>query len=180
MKVRSTTSTVTLALAVLLALPAAAAPVPADSDMAVSVNLGLADAFDSDLEDLERVLTGTFEFYTAPRISWRGLVGVTSFEADVPGRPDVDVKFVNANVVYNWEKGKFHPFVTGGVGHYDRDASFSFPGRSGSDFGVNAGGGVDWYFGPRWGLKFEGALHELSGDGPDSFFLATAGVKFWF
>ena len=165
------------------ATPAAhqASQAPKEGDMAVSGNLGFASAFDNNFGDIEPVFTGTFEYYTTPRISWRGLLGFTSFNADSPSSAEVDFTFLNANFSYNWEGGSVHPFVTGGVGLYSKDASPSLPsGADGTEFGLNVGGGLDWFLGAHWGLKFEGTVHGLAGDEPDSFFLGTAGFKWWF
>lgn len=154
---------------------------PKTGDMAVSGNLGFANAFDDNFDGLEPVFTGTFEYYTSPRVSWRGLLGFVSFDADFPPGADVNYKFVNGNVVYNWEQGWVHPFVTGGVGLYSKDASGSLPPNSDdTEIGLNVGGGIDWFVHERFAIKFEGALHGLTGEEPDSFFLGTAGVKWWF
>jgi hypothetical protein len=168
-------------LALTLALPVAAASTPEKGDMAVSFNVGLANAFDSDFDKVEPVLTGTYEYYTSPRFSWRGLLGVTTFDANLPGDPSLDVTFVNANVVYNWEGGRIHPYVTGGVGFYDKSGSSNLPSLFDERvFGVNAGGGINWFLGSRWGLKFEGTLHGVSGESPNTIFIGTAGAMFWF
>jgi len=45
---------------------------------------------------------------------------------------------------------------------------------------VNGGGGIDWFLGPRWALKFEGTLHAVTGEDPNTIFIGTAGAKFWF
>jgi opacity protein-like surface antigen len=109
------------------------------------------------------------------------LLGFTSFEADSPSDAEVDFTFLNGNVSYNWEGGWVHPFVTGGIGIYSKDASSSLPpDADGTEFGLNAGGGLDWFLGARWALKFEGTFHGLAGDEPDSFFLGTVGFKWWF
>jgi len=165
-----------------IVLPASeASTAPLKGDMAVSFNAGLANALDDDFEDVEPVLTGTFEYYTTPRFSWRGLLGIMSFDADLPGNPSVDFTFVNANVVYNWEGGRIHPYVTGGVGLYDKSASSGLPPDSDeTTFGVNGGGGIDWFLGARWALKFEGTFHGLTGEDPSTILLGTAGVQFWF
>lgn len=102
-----------------------------------------------------------------------------------PGTPpSVDVTFIDANVVYNWDSGRVRPYVTGGVGAYQKNASSS----SASDFisefdeitfGVN-GGGLDWHLGERWALKFEAVLHALTGEDPQTILIGTAGFKFWF
>ena len=158
-----------------------ASQAPKAGDMAVSGNLGFASAFDSNFEGIEPVFTGTFEYYSTPRVSWRGLLGFTSFEADSPSDAEVDFTFLNGNVSYNWEGGSLHPFVTGGIGLYSKDASSSLPpDTDGTEFGLNAGGGLDWFLGERWALKFEGTFHGLAGDEPDSFFLGTVGFKWWF
>ena len=173
-------------LLILGSFAAPAATNPTGGDMALSFNAGLANAFDDTFEDVETVFTGTFEYYTSPRVSWRGLLGTMSFDADPPfpgDRLSVDATFVNANVVYNWEGGKIHPFITGGVGAYQKDVSSNLPNSSRFDettFGLNGGGGVDWYLGERWALKFEGVLHALTGEDPKTILVGTAGFKFWF
>lgn len=165
-------------IATLAATPSTA---PKVGDMAVSFNAGFDFALDDDFEGGELVFTGTFEYYTTPRVSWRGLLGTTSFEGDFPGNPSLDFTFFNANYVYNWERGKFHPFLTGGIGLYQKDGSSSLPSEfDESVFGLNGGGGVDWFLGPRWGLKFEGTLHVLTGENPNTILLGTGGVMFWF
>jgi hypothetical protein len=154
---------------------------PKAGDMAVSGNFGFANAFNDNFGGIEPVFTGTFEYYTSPRVSWRGLLGFTSFDADSPSSAEVDFTFLNANFSYNWEGGWVHPFVTGGVGLYSKDASSSLPSNAGgTEFGLNVGGGLDWFMGAHWALKFEGTFHGLAGEEPDSFLLGTAGVKWWF
>ena len=154
---------------------------PKEGDMAVSGNLGLAGAFDSNFDEREALFTGTFEYYTSPRVSWRGLLGFTSFDADEPRDASIDYTFVNANVLYNWEGGWVHPYITGGVGTYTKDASTGLPRHSDdTEVGANGGGGIDWFVHQRFAIKFEGTFHVLTGEEPKSFFLATAGVKFWF
>jgi opacity protein-like surface antigen len=154
---------------------------PKEGDMAVSANLGFSTTFEDDFEGVEPLLTGTFEYYTTPRVSWRGLLGSTSFDADDPSDAEVEITFFNANVSYNWEQGKVHPYVTGGLGFYTKDASGPLPPDADDDeFGLNFGGGVDWFLGARWALKFEGTFHVLGGEEPDTFILGTVGVKWWF
>jgi hypothetical protein len=154
---------------------------PKEGDMAVSANLGFSSAFDDNFEGVEPLVTGTFEYYSTPRVSWRGLLGFTSFDADNPSDAEVEFTFFNGNVSYNWEYGWVHPYITGGVGFYTKDASASLPPDADDDeLGLNFGGGVDWFMGARWALKFEGTLHVLGGDAPDDFILGSVGVKWWF
>jgi hypothetical protein len=168
-------------LAPIVALAATPSTAPKTGDMAVSGNLGFAAPLDGPFDGVEPAITGTFEYYTDPRISWRGLIGFTSFDADLPGDPNVDATFLNASFVYNWERGKIHPFATAGMGVYSKNGSSGLPPDFDETvFGINAGGGVDWFLGPRWGLKFEGSMHALTGEDPNVFFLATAGFMWWF
>ena len=160
---------------------AATSTAPKEGDMAVSFNAGLANAFDDDFDDVEPVFTGSFEYYSTPRISWRGLLGITSFDTDLSGDASLDFTFLDANILYNWEGGRIHPYVTGGVGLYQKDGSSDLPSQFDETvFGLNGGGGLDWFLGSRWALEFEGTLHGLTGENPNTLVLGTAGVKFWF
>ncbi len=174
-------STVFVILVPIVSLAATPSTAPKTDDMAVSGNLGFAVPFDGPFDSLEPAITGTFEYYTTPRISWRGLAGYTSFNGTGPGDPKVSSTFLNANFVYNWEHGSIHPFATAGIGVYSNSASSSLPPEFDETvFGVNGGGGIDWFLGKRWGLKFEGSLHGLTGEDPNTFFLGTVGFMFWF
>jgi hypothetical protein len=80
-----------------------------------------------------------------------------------------------------WERGQVHPYVTGGIGLSDKSASSGLPSRfDDRGFGVNAGGGLNWFVGAPWGLKFEGTIHAMSGETPDALCIGTAGAMFWF
>jgi len=153
---------------------------PKSGDMAVSASLGFARAFDSDFDGIEAVFDGSFEYHTSDRISWRGMLGTTSFDADgFPG--EVDVNFFNANFIWSWHSENLRPYVTGGIGLYDVDLDVpGFNGNGDVEIGLNGGGGVDIYFNPHWAIEIEGLFHGFSGDGPDTFFAATAGAKFKF
>lgn len=178
---------VSLLVLILSAMPALAqtqttSTAPLQGDMAVSANLGFSHAFDDPFDGVEPVLTGTFEYFTTPRISWRGLLGITSFEAeDAPGDVSIDSTFFNANFVYNWERGKIHPYATAGIGLYDQSPSDDLPDDfDETAFGANGGGGLYWFLGARWALKFEGTFHLLTGEEPDTVLMGTAGAIFWF
>ena len=174
-------SALLLMLSPIASLASTPSTAPVKGDMAMSGNVGFARAFDNDFKDFEPILTGTFEYYSTPRVSWRGLLGVTSFDADLPGSASVDIVFVNANIVYNWEHGRIHPYVTGGIGVYQKNGSSDLPSEFDETvFGLNGGGGIDWFLGSRWGLKFEGILHGLTGENPNTALLGTAGFMFWF
>jgi hypothetical protein len=47
-------------------------------------------------------------------------------------------------------------------------------------FGGNGGGAIDCLPGTRWVLEFEGHLHSLTVEKPNTAITATAGFTFWF
>jgi len=91
---------------------------------------------------------GNIEGYVTPRVSIRGQIGAASW--DVIGRNfsgSITPLYADGNVVYNWEGGAIHPYVTGGVGIYHYRASESATqDRSDTKPGVNLGGGVEFFF----------------------------------
>jgi opacity protein-like surface antigen len=93
-------------------------------------------------------LTGNIEGYVTPRVSIRGQLGGAS--TDIVGRNfsgRVNPLFATGNVVYNWEGGLLHPFVTGGIGMYRFRADESgAPKRSDTKAGFNLGGGIEYFF----------------------------------
>jgi opacity protein-like surface antigen len=92
-------------------------------------------------------LTGNVEGYVTPRVSVRGQLGGAS--TDIIGRNfsgTVSPLFVTGNVVYNWEGGMLHPFVTGGLGMYRFTADEAgAPKRSDTKAGFNLGGGIEYF-----------------------------------
>ncbi|HKY31050.1 MAG TPA: outer membrane beta-barrel protein [Candidatus Polarisedimenticolia bacterium] len=169
-------------LAVAVAVPSAALAQSGQGDISVSGNLGFANAFDEDFDGLEAFFNGTFEFHTSDEIAWRGMLGRAKFDGrvdDVGG--EVKVILVNANIVRYWE-GDVTPFLTGGVGLYNRDhdGPFFLDDDGDLEFGINGGGGVDFPLEDGWAIKVEGLFHGITGDEPDVFFTATGGVKYTF
>ena len=150
-------------------------PAPAEGDIAVGGSLGFSNAFDSDFDGTEPIFSGTFEYWLRDRIALRGMLGFTEFEG--PNDFDVEVTIINGNILYSWNKGLWHPYVTGGVGLYDVDPDF---GSDDLEIGLNFGGGFFYSFDPSWAVTAEGLFHGSSGDGPDSFFTGTGGIKYFF
>ena len=151
-------------------------------DMAVSGNIGIANAIDDDFEGIEPFFNGTFEYYISDALSFRGMLGFTSFDVtDGPG--DVDLTMFAGNVVYYFDKDNVQPFVTGGLGFYNLDFSGLPAGVDVDDdteFAINGGGGLDIGLDDHWAIKIEGLFHGISGDGPDQAFTLTGGAKFRF
>lgn len=153
---------------------------PRDGDMAVAGNIGFARASDNDFDDFEILFNGSYEYYLDESLFLRGLIGFTEFEPDdVPGGGDVELLYVNANIAYAWTFDRAAPFVTGGIGFYDKDAP-SDVFDDDIEFGLNVGGGVDIGIGNDWAIRFEGTFHGYSGGDPDSFGTGTIGAKWTF
>ncbi len=89
------------------------------------------------------------------------------------------------DINYNWEGGRWHPFVGTGVGAYFlQQKSDGRPfGDQETKFGFNVGGGAEYFFGPRLALKGEGRYHIIenaaSGLDPSGLSLSI-GLKRYF
>ena len=168
-----------LALALTLAvLPAAAAgdgPVHGKGTWAAGGDLGFSEPIGAEEVDTSLVIGGYGEYFQTSQLSYRGMLSFLSF--DGPGKFGVDVVPITGNVVFQWEGKSVFPFVTGGIGLY-----FYRPdiGDSDLEFGVNFGGGANFFFTKTVALKLEGLFHGTTGKEPDSFFAGTAGVRFLF
>lgn len=137
-------------------------PVPDTGMWAVGGSIGAAGPADDSL-DTGFQLVGNAERYFTPRVSIRGQLGASWF--DVKNRHftgTVTPLFVDGNVVYNWEGGAFHPFVTGGIGMYRFHSSY--PGtqdRNDTNFGVNVGGGMEFFLNRYATLTTELDYHKV-------------------
>src|SRR5688500_1552844 len=106
-----------IVLAALLVVPASARAqtrVPDSQSMAVGIDAGIL--FPGDHLEPGPLVNGLWEYYFTPRAGIRTTLGWAnpSFE-----REDEDsqrqIKLA-LDLLYNWEYGKVHPFVTGGGG----------------------------------------------------------------
>ncbi|HUC74730.1 MAG TPA: outer membrane beta-barrel protein [Vicinamibacterales bacterium] len=107
-------------------------------------------------------LTGNIERYLTPRVSIRGQVGAAWW--DITGRTftgTVTPVFFDGNLVYNWEGGAVHPYVTGGVGVYHFHASEAALGGSDTKPGVDLGGGIEFFFHRHATMTGELTYHKI-------------------
>jgi opacity protein-like surface antigen len=89
------------------------------------------------------------------------------------------------DVNYNWERGKWHPFVGAGAGAYFlrfKDNGEAI-GDTETKAGFNVGGGMEYFTGRTVALKGEARYHVIgntrSGLDPSGF-VVTAGLKkYW-
>jgi hypothetical protein len=131
------------------------------------------------------VLNALYEYYVTPRVSLRTGVGW----ADPPFKSETSDSLrqipLRADVNYNWEGGKWHPFVGAGVGAYFvqfKDNGQPF-GDSETKFGVNVGGGLEYFTGRTVSVKSEARYHAIqsvrTGQDPSGLAL-TVGLKKYF
>ena len=160
------TAFVAIAVGVVMAIgvtPAAAQQRVPDAGMwAVGASAGASGPADASLQrGFEGA--GNIEGYMTPRVSIRGQVGATSW--DVVGRNfsgTITPIFADANLVYNWEGGVVHPYVTGGVGIYHYHGSESATqDRSDTKPGVDVGGGLEYFFTRHTTITGELLYHKV-------------------
>lgn len=165
----------TLLLAALVAAPAAAqtAPlmsvVPDNGTVAVGASLGLAvpgeDAFKTGWS------LGVYgERYFSPRLALRAqLTGtwwdISGFQDDGDASP----VSVTGNIVYNWQRGRFRPYGTGGFGIYKFRFTEDDFDSSETQLGLNVGGGAEFALRDRHVITGELLIHSVAGSA-DSLF----------
>ena len=137
-------------------------PVPDTGMWAIGGSLGGASPSDPSLAGgLE--LAGNIERYLTPRISIRGQLG--GEWSDIVGRGftgTVSTMFVDGNVVYNWERGVWHPYATGGIGVYRyRSSEGLAPAAADTSLGVNIGGGIEYFLNRRVTVTGEILFHDV-------------------
>jgi opacity protein-like surface antigen len=176
-----------LALAVIAAAPVAASAQersPHAGSTAVGIDVGFLVPSDDQLDKTMNV-GALFEYYLTPRVSLRTGFGIADSEfqnneinslRQVPLRMDLN---------YNWEGGRWHPFVGTGVGAYFLQQKTD--GRPFGDqetkFGFNLGGGAEYFLGRRLAIKGEGRYHfiENASNGLDPSGLSlSVGLKRYF
>lgn len=186
---RYLTILLTLGLFTLAETPAFAQPRVPDAGMgAIGGWIGATVPRDASLDNgLE--IGGTVEGYLTPRVSVRGQVGAAWW--DITGRGftgTVKPLFFTGNLVYNWERGIWHPYVTAGIGGYRFKTTIN-PSLDGSDtkVGVNLGGGIEYFFTRRSTITGELLFHKVDGFnapvttfGNGSFWSFAVGAKHYF
>lgn len=167
-------------------LMVAALPCPARSprtgDLAFSFTAGAAAAPAADEFRDRAVASISHETYWSAASALRGTVGFLDLAARPgSGRGDVSALYLTANVSRNWLRGPVFPYVTGGVGLYAVE-EISGPGRDRDDLevGVNGGLGVEFRLRDDLGLRLQGLLHALTGDGPSTVAVGSLGLTFYY
>jgi hypothetical protein len=134
-------------------------------------------------------VAGSVEGYLTPRVSVRGQLGGAWW--DITGRHftgTVKPLYLDGNLVYNWEGGALHPYITAGVGMYSyRSKESGVADGSDTKAGFNAGGGIEYFFTRDATVTGEALYHKVGAfntpltvftDG--SFWSLSIGMKKYF
>ena len=163
-------------------------PVPAPGMLAIGGSVGAAPPLEASFTN-GPVLTGNIEGYLTRRVSLRAQVSGAWW--DITGRGftgDVRPIAMDGNVVYNFEGGRLHPFVTGGVGLYHYRFEENPTTGSANKFGVNGGGGLEYFVRRHTTTTAEGLFHHTSTPmksplatyNDSSYWTFTVGLKQYF
>jgi hypothetical protein len=166
----------------------ARASMPDAGTWAIGGSLGVSLPADPSL-DKGLDVAGTVEGYLTPRVSVRGQLGGAWW--DITGRHftgTVKPLYLDGNLVYNWEGGALHPYVTAGVGMYKyRSTESGAVEGADTKAGVNLGGGLEYFFTRDATVTGEALYHKVGAfntplavftDG--SFWSLSIGLKKYF
>jgi len=172
-------------------VPAAAqgrSPVPNTGMWSVGGSIGAGSPRDASLSGGFDI-AGNLERYLTPRVSVRGQLGGSwndIVQRNFTGT--ISPVFVDGNIVYNWEGGVWHPYVTGGLGMY-RYRSFETlaPATTDTSLGMDLGGGIEYFANRHVTFTGEVLFHDvdeiktpLTTFNQGQFWTFTVGVKRYF
>jgi hypothetical protein len=176
-----------LIVALLLVVPGVASAqregVPAAGQVAAGIEAGALIPTNDGL-GISAITNVLYEFYLTPRVSFRTDFGWSNPAFSGGAIDSLRQMPVRFDVNYNWEGGRWHPFVGTGVGVYflqfrSGDATV---GGTESRFGLNTGGGIEYFLNRTVTIKGEGRYHAVAdarGEDPSGIVL-TAGLKTYF
>jgi hypothetical protein len=160
-----------------LALAQRRGRVPDTNMIAIGGDAGVFVPSDDGL-DRAPIFEGTADFYVTPRLSLRPGISFTDpalVREDTDSLRQIRLGF---DVIYNWEGGRWHPFVGGGLGaHFiqAKDNGNNF-GDQQTKAGVSVLGGVEYFLNRRVSLKGEGRYQHVE----DTVGFDPSGVAFTF
>lgn len=186
MRVSAGSVSAACALAVWLAgvVPAQAQTRVPDSQMvAAGVDAGVL--WPGDQLEAAPVVNGFIEYYVTPRAGVRATAGWANLPFSRNEEDSQRQIKLALDLLYNWEYGKVHPFVTGGGGVWflqEKDNGNDF-GDGETAGGLTFGAGIDYFIARTAALKLEGRYDWVAVDDgrPDpSGISLTVGVKKFF
>jgi len=136
--------------------------VPHTESASVGLDVG-AFVPSGDLLDNAPVISGFYEYYVTPRVSLRPSVAWSDANLQGSGADSLRQVPVRLDLNYNWEGGKWHPFVGTGIGVYFMQLKHNglSVGDSENKLGLNLGGGVEYFVHRTVSLKGEARYHAI-------------------
>ena len=156
---------------------------PHTGSTAVGVDVGAFVPTENQLDNA-LIVSVLLEYYVTPRVSLRTDFGFTDPGFSRESTDSLRQIPLRLDVNYNWEGGKWHPFVGAGVGAYFlrfKDNGQTF-GDTHTKPGFNIGGGIEYFTGRTVSLKGEARYHVIGNTaGLDPSGLAVTGglKKYW-
>ena len=123
---------------------------PHTGSTAVGVDVGAFIPTENQLDNA-LIVSVLLEYYVTPRVSLRTNFGLTDPGFSRESTDSLRQIPLRLDVNYNWEGGKWHPFVGAGVGAYFlrfKDNGQAF-GETETKPGFNIGGGIEYLPGGR-------------------------------
>jgi outer membrane protein with beta-barrel domain len=182
--VRRVLGVVVLASCIVPGVAIAQERAPHTGSTAVGIDVGAFLPTESQLDNA-LIVSALLEYYVTPRVSLRTDFGLT--DPGFSSEPADSLRQIplRLNVNYNWEGGKWHPFVGAGVGAYFlrfKDNGEAF-GDTETKPGFNVGGGIEYFTGRTVSLKGEARYHVIgdtrSGLNPSGFVFTGGLKKYW-
>jgi hypothetical protein len=157
--------------------------VPAAGQVAAGIDVGALIPTNDGLGN-SALINVLYEYYMTPRVSFRTDFGWSNPAFSGGAVDSLRQMPLRFDVNYNWEGGRWHPFVGTGVGIYFlqfRSGNTSI-GDTESRFGLNTGGGVEYFVNRSVAIKGEGRYHAIADVGglDPSGIVFTAGLKTYF
>jgi len=134
-------------------------PVPDTGMVGIGGSVGIAPPREASFTN-GLALTFNGEAYASPRVSLRGQLSGAWW--DITGRHftgTVQPVVLDGNVVYNWEAGAVHPFVTAGAGLYHYRFNEGATTGTANKPGLNVGGGAEFFASRQTTLTAEVLFH---------------------
>ena len=138
-------------------IPISASAQPHTGQVAAGADIGMFLSTDEQLAP--GLIADAFaEFYVTPRLGIRPIVTAIRTEYDRDDDDDERQLRIGVDVIYNWERGRIHPFVGAGIAahvlRFHRGGDHVPP--SDTNMGTNVLGGIEVFMNRAWTLKLEG------------------------
>jgi hypothetical protein len=162
------------------ALSGAQTQVPDEGMGAFGGEVGIYIPPDDDL-DTGPTFGGFLEYYLTPRVGIRGLVGTAGNGVNDVDDVSLDHLRLLGTLLYNWERGKWHPFVGAGLGIYsvevDTENDNDDDEADGTKAGFHLGGGIEYFVHRTVAVKGEALYHAVIADDDEFFGLDPSGLS---